>query len=80
MDSEEDLKRVIREEQRRSKRPIDYDLREQQRKLSEELLHAIKIKDWDRIKAALLALYEEGSPEYNEAIKRIKIFDPSAKI
>jgi hypothetical protein len=75
-----DLRRVIESEQRRGRRPIDFDERERQQARQAEMLRAVRERRWDDVKAALLVLYGTDSDEYKKAIEMIRAFDPSARI
>ena len=75
-----DLRRVIESEQRRGRRPIDFDERERQQARRAEMLRAVRERRWDDVKAALLVLYGTDSDEYKKAIEMIRAFDPSARI
>ena len=75
-----DLRRVIESEQRRGRRPIDFDERERQQARQGEMLRAVRERRWEDVKAALLVLYGTDSDEYRKAIEMIRAFDPSARI
>jgi hypothetical protein len=75
-----DLRSVMESEQRRGRRPIDFDERKRQQARKDELLGAIRERRWEDVKAALLVLYEPDSDEYKKAIEMIRAFDPSARI
>jgi hypothetical protein len=75
-----DLRRVIESEQRRGRRPIDFDERERQQARRAEMLRAVRERRWEDVKAALLVLYGTDSDEYKKAIEMIRAFDPSARI
>jgi hypothetical protein len=76
----DETRRVIESEQRRGRRPIDYDERDRQQARRTEMLQAIRERRWEDVKAALLVLYEKDSDEYKRAIEKIRAFDPSARL
>ena len=76
----DETRRVIESEQRRGRRPIDFDERDRQQVRRAEMLQAIRERRWADVKAALLVLYGKDSDEYKEAIEKIRIFDPSARL
>lgn len=76
----EDLRRVMATEQRRGRRPIDFDERKRQQIRRAEMLQAIQERRWEDVRAALMVLYDKNSDEYRKAIAEIRAFDPSAQI
>src|SRR5271157_486724 len=52
----DETRRVIESEQRRGRRPIDFDERERQQARRAEMLQAIRERRWADVKAALLVL------------------------
>ncbi|MGB7553026.1 MAG: hypothetical protein WBM04_01545 [Candidatus Korobacteraceae bacterium] len=76
----DELRRVMESEQRRGRRPIDFEERDRQQTRKAEMVRAIRERRWEDVKAALLVLYDKDSDEYKKAIEKIKAFDPSARI
>jgi len=76
----DETRRIIESEQRRGRRPIDFDERDRQQARRTEMLRAIRERRWEDVKAALLVLYEKDSDEYKKAAEKIRVFDPSARL
>ena len=79
-EQDNELRKVIESEQRRGRRPIDFEERHRQEERKAEMLRAIRERRWEDVKAALLVLYQKDSDEYRKAIEKIRVFDPSARI
>ncbi len=77
---DDELRRLMESEQRRGRRPIDFEERARQQARKAEMALAIRERRWDDVKAALLVLYDKNSNEYKNAIEKIRAFDPSARI
>jgi hypothetical protein len=79
-EQDDELRSVMESEQRRGRRPIDFEERGRQKARKVEMLRAIRERRWEDVKAALLVLYDRDSDEYKKAIEQIRAFDPSARI